>query len=211
MDKYYAQALKNALGNILPKVKTVNEEYTSDGSPWSMKWKGLRVGDNGISAGSYGTPDDPYYFADVYARLGDRKVMPDFEKTLHTPVGDVNLASNMEDYNSLSATYNPVHVDRYHRVTPDNEYEYNSAHLVNTNGLIPGVTKERWGNETTYGAELQGLPTEMFEHGGYKGGVNTPLGRINGGFSDDDVLWADYTPNDRARSYVQALKNLLGR
>lgn len=106
---YYAQAIKNALGNLRPEVTRVNEEYTGgDGQPWSMKWKGLSVGDNGVQAGSYGPPTDPYYFADAYARLGDRKVIPDFDKMIHTPLGNLQLHSNDEDYNSIGADFFPT-------------------------------------------------------------------------------------------------------
>lgn len=108
MDNYYAQALTNALSNLKPEIKSVGSEYTNEnGQPWSMKWKGLRMGDNGVSAGSYGLPNDPSYFVDAYARLGDRKVMPDFEKILHTPLGNLALSSNEEDYNSLAADFHP--------------------------------------------------------------------------------------------------------
>lgn len=105
---YYAQALKNALSNIKPELKSVNSEYTGgDGQPWSMKWKGLSVGDNGVQAGSYGNPADPYYFANIYASLGDRKVVPDFDKMLHTPLGNLELSSNQEDFNSIGADFYP--------------------------------------------------------------------------------------------------------
>jgi len=105
---YYAQALINALSNLRPEYRSVNSEYTGgDGQPWSMKWKGLSVGDNGVQAGSYGNPADPYYFADIYARLGDRQVVPDFDKMLHTPLGNLELSSNQEDYNSIGADFYP--------------------------------------------------------------------------------------------------------
>lgn len=108
MDNHYLQALANALSGLRPEIKSVNSEYTNgNGQPWSMKWKGLSVGDNGVQAGSYGVPDDPSYFASAYARLGDRKVMPDFEKILHTPLGNLALSSNEEDYNSLAADFHP--------------------------------------------------------------------------------------------------------
>ena len=107
---YYAQALKNALGSLRPEIQSVNREYISEGTgePWSMKWKGLSMGDNGVQAGSYGNPNDPYYFADIYARLGDRKVVPDFDKMLHTPLGNLQLHSNEEDYNSIGADFYPT-------------------------------------------------------------------------------------------------------
>lgn len=106
MDNYYAQALANALGKI--KTQSVNSEYTNaEGQPWSMKWKGLSVGDNGVQAGSYGNPVDPTYFADVYARLGDRQVIPNFDKTVQTPLGALQLHSNDEDYNSVGADFTP--------------------------------------------------------------------------------------------------------
>jgi hypothetical protein len=103
--EYYMQALANALR---PQVKSVDSEYTNgNGQPWSMKYKGLSVGDNGIQAGSYGSPNDPNYFADIYARLGDRKVIPDFDKMINTPLGNLELSSNEEDYNSLRSDFYP--------------------------------------------------------------------------------------------------------
>lgn len=104
-NNYYAQALVDALR---PKVKSVDNEYINgNGQPWSMKYKGLSVGDNGVQAGSYGSPNDPYYFADVYARLGDRKVIPDFDKMINTPLGNLELSSNDEDFNSLRSDFYP--------------------------------------------------------------------------------------------------------
>ena len=103
MENYYIQALKNALGNMAPQV--VGDEY--NGNPWSMKWKGLRMGDNGISAGTYGIPSDRSYFANAYANLGDRKILPDFEKVVDSPLGRLSLMSNQDGYNSLSADFNP--------------------------------------------------------------------------------------------------------
>lgn len=105
---YYVKALKNALGNAVPQYKSVDREYTGgDGQPWSMKWKGLNVGDNGVQAGSYGPPADPYYFANLYSHMGDRQVIPDFDKMLHTPLGNLELSSNQEDYNSVGADFYP--------------------------------------------------------------------------------------------------------
>ena len=106
MDNYYAQALMKAL-NITPE-KTVNEEYTGgSGQPWSMKWKGVNVGDNTFRAGSYGPPNDPYYFANMFLGNGQKDYMPEFDKMVHTPFGNVEFAKNTEEPNSAGVDFYP--------------------------------------------------------------------------------------------------------
>lgn len=104
-SNYYAQALANALG-ITPE-KTVNEEYIGgSGQPWSMKWKGVNVGDNTFRAGSYGPPDAPYYFANFFLD-GNRDYIPNFDKTVNTPLGNLQFAKNTEEPNSASVDFYP--------------------------------------------------------------------------------------------------------
>ena len=68
------------------------------------------------------------------------------------------------------------------------------------NGMYPEVYR----NGNSYGAAIQGMP---FAGNGW-GEMNTPIGRIRGGLSDDRVLGAEFTPN---QYYIQALANLLRR
>lgn len=106
MDNHYLQALANALG-ITPE-KTVNEEYIGgSGQPWSMKYKGVNVGDNTFRAGSYGPPNDPYYFANFFLN-GNKDYIPDFDKMIHTPLGNVEFSKNTEEPNSAGVDFYPT-------------------------------------------------------------------------------------------------------
>jgi hypothetical protein len=82
---------------------------TPEGDPWSMNWAGISRGEAGLQAGSYGNPSAPTYFGTAFlpgeSRYG--QYMPDFNKTLNTPLGSLNVESNYEIPNSISADLTP--------------------------------------------------------------------------------------------------------
>jgi len=87
-----------------------NNYYTGgDGQPWSMNWVGLDNNEAGVRAGSYGNPAAPTYFGTAFLP-GEGLVgqyVPDFDKNVNTPLGNLNLYSNYDIPNSIDADFTP--------------------------------------------------------------------------------------------------------
>lgn len=86
-----------------------NNYYTGgDGQPWSMNWAGVSNPYNtaGVQAGSYGNPSAPTYFGSAYLP-GNAQYIPDFNKNIGTPLGNLNLESNYDVPNSVDANFTP--------------------------------------------------------------------------------------------------------
>ena len=87
-----------------------NNYYTGgDGQPWSMNWAGIGNDNTALHAGSYGNPSAPTYFASAFLPGYDTplKYVPDFNKTINTPVGNLNFESNYDIPNNVSAEFTP--------------------------------------------------------------------------------------------------------
>lgn len=94
-----------------------NNYYTGgDGQPWSMNWAGIDNGEAGLHAGTFGNPSAPTYFGDAflpgYEQFG--QYIPDFNKTINTPVGSLNFESNYDVPNSISAELTPNSQTQYY-------------------------------------------------------------------------------------------------
>lgn len=86
--------------------------------------------------------------------------------------------------------------------------QYRSTYIDNIAGMYPGVYKQTTpARGTEYGVEIEGMP---FAGSGWNE-VNTPLGTLSGGLSDDAVAGASFRPNAQTNYYIQALANLLSR
>ena len=87
----------------------VNSTYTGgNGQPWHQNWAGYSNDalDFAVRAGSYGNPSAPTYFGTAFLP-GDKQYIPDFNKSINTPLGQLNLESNYEYPNVLSADFTP--------------------------------------------------------------------------------------------------------
>ena len=87
-----------------------NNYYTNgEGNPWSMNWAGLDNGEAGLHVGSYGNPSAPTYFGTAFLPgegLAGQYV-PNFDKNINTPLGNLNLYSNYDIPNSIDADFTP--------------------------------------------------------------------------------------------------------
>lgn len=104
MDK---KEIRTPLGDY---TRVSNNYYTGgDGQPWSMNWAGIDNGDAGLHVGTYGNPASPTYFGSAFLPGYDRvgQYVPDFNRTLNTPVGSLNLESNYDIPNSIDADFTP--------------------------------------------------------------------------------------------------------
>ena len=117
---------------------------------------------------------------------------------LNTPLG--TFRGGLSDDGVAGFDYAPPQIKGYSQ--PNG---YTTAYIDNIAGMYPGIFRHQYANgETGYGAEIENVP---FSGNGYKT-INTPLGELRGGLSDDHVLGAEFTPN---QYYIQALANLLRR
>ena len=99
---------------------------------------------------------------------------------VNTPIG--TFRGGLSDDGVAGASYAPP-VMSYE----SNPY-YQGAYIDNGSGVYPGVYRQQVGDQTRYGAEIQGLP-----YGGNGWGqLNTPLGTFRGGLSDDNVAGVEY-------------------
>lgn len=122
------------------------------------------------------------------------------QRTLNTPIGE--FRGGLSDDGVAGLSYTPPAFSRENWSTP--YVDYSGAYIDNVAGMYPEVYRHRVGDETNYGAAIEGMP---FAGNGW-GELNTPIGRLRGGLSDDRVLGAEFTPNPY---YIQALANLLSR
>lgn len=108
-DKYWDKH-KDYIDNPLLNISRTDTQYPAgDGSgTWRMNYGTAYspLMDMGLSAGTYGHPNDPTYFADFYPSM-DTKILPDFDKNYRTPFGNLNLYSNYDVPNQFSADFRP--------------------------------------------------------------------------------------------------------
>ena len=121
------------------------------------------------------------------------------DRELNTLLGRIDYGY---DGDTVGASITPPAVTRENWSAPG--VDYSGAYIDNIAGMYPEIYKHRVGNDTNYGAAIEGMP---FGGNGW-GEINTPVGRLRGGLSDDHVLGAEFTPN---QYYIQALANLLRR
>ena len=118
---YSEREISTPLGNIdyghdgdtgfvgfTPNISRTSDYYTNgEGNPWHMDYTTLGAnGDRGLNYGTYGNPSDPTYFATAFLG-GNKNYIPDFDKTINTPLGSLELSRNTEEPNSLSADVRP--------------------------------------------------------------------------------------------------------
>lgn len=87
-----------------------NNYYTNgEGNPWSMNWAGIDNGEAGLHVGSYGNPSAPNYFGTAFLPGYDAigQYVPNFNKNINTPLGNLNFESNYDIPNSVDATFTP--------------------------------------------------------------------------------------------------------
>lgn len=121
------------------------------------------------------------------------------DREVNTPVGTFGYGyDGNTDYLSY-VTPNMPTISRDSYSTPN--VNYRGAYLDNINGMYPGVYAQRVGNENRYGAEIQGMP---FAGNGW-GEVNTPLGKVRGGLSDDRIAGLEFVPNQQVQNAYAAL------
>jgi hypothetical protein len=104
-------ATRKEINTPIGKYTRVSDNYYTggDGQPWHQNYSALDIGDLGFSVGSYGNPSAPTYNADAFLPgeniLG--QYIPNFDRNINTPVGNVELESNYDIPNSLSASITP--------------------------------------------------------------------------------------------------------
>ena len=99
--------IKTPIGDY---TRVSNNYYTGgNGQPWSMNWAGIDNNNAGLHVGSYGNPSAPTYFGTAFLPGSDTpyKYVPDFNKTINTPVGSLNLESNYDMSNTIDADFTP--------------------------------------------------------------------------------------------------------
>ena len=105
-DRYLRKEMANRkeVRTPLGDYTRVSNNYyrTPEGDPWSMNWAGIRNGEAGYQAGSFGNPSAPTYFQTAYLPGEERigQYVPDFKKSFNTPLGNLNFESNYEIPNS---------------------------------------------------------------------------------------------------------------
>ena len=103
----YGHDQDTAFAGFTPNFERTRDYYTNgQGNPWSMDYASSRLGDTLLQAGKYGNPANPNYFAGAFLP-GDRQYIPDFDRNVNTPLGNLELQSNYDSPNTLDATLTP--------------------------------------------------------------------------------------------------------
>lgn len=99
--------------------KLSDNYYTGgDGQPWHFNYAAYDSPNEelGLYAGSYGNPSTPTYYAEAllpgYDKFGE--YVPDFNKTVNTPLGNLNFESNYDIGNSVAANFTPNEKANYY-------------------------------------------------------------------------------------------------
>ena len=84
-------------------------DYYTGGNGQPMHFDYTTLGENSDAALRYGTegnPNNPTYFAEAFLG-GDKNYLPDFDRTVNTPLGSLNIARNTEEPNSAYVDFQP--------------------------------------------------------------------------------------------------------
>ena len=124
------------------------------------------------------------------------------DRTISTPLGELDYGY---DGDTVGVGFTPAQLQNMSYSYPNGSY--NSYYIDNIAGMYPGVYSHPHNGEQRYGAEIEGFPVTGNGWQDY----NTPFGKVRGGLSDDAVLGAEITPNEKTQYYINALANLLRR
>lgn len=124
------------------------------------------------------------------------------DRSINTPLGRIGYGY---DGDTSFANITPPTMGRTDLQYPN--YQYRDTYIDNIAGMYPELYESVYKGTPTYGAAIEGFPVS----GNGWGTANTPFGTISGGLSDDRVLGAEISPNEKTQYYIQALANLLYR
>lgn len=125
---YYEKDINTPLGTLdygydgdtsfagfTPNITRTSDYYTNgEGNPWHMDYTTLGANsDRSLNIGTWGNPANPVYGGVAFLG-GDQNYIPDFDKTFNTPLGNLQLARNTEEPNSVLADLYPNNQTAYY-------------------------------------------------------------------------------------------------